>query len=604
MYIKAAKTHSKAGKPAYSFRLVKSERIGGKVRQIALLNLGTGFSVPRKNWRELCHLVEMKMVGQDSLLDIDPGLEAAARSIARKLRARSLEKPQEPPRTAEVDLDSLEHEDPHTVGGERICLKTLEDLRFAEILREVGFSDRDARIACAVVVARMLHPASERETARWLRETSAAAELLGLEGDDRALARRTLYRIGDRLQAASEPLQAALFGRERELLDIPETIVFYDLSNVHFHGGRSGELKRYGRSKQKRNDCPLATLALALDEAGFPRSAEVLPGNVSEPATLRGAIERLARAAPGGGPKPTVVMDAGIASEANLEWLSGEGYGWITIGRGKKPKPPKGEPNIRLETTAGGEVKAWRLEAGDGEKKLYVVSEGRKKTEDSILAAQRKRFEEGLAKLHEGLGVKGRMKRRDKVMESVGRLKEKYSRVARQYSIDVEGDGKGANAVAVRFRRNRLHAEADEFSGSYLLRTAKSNWDDEAVLRSYWRLSEIEATFRSLKSELGLRPVFHQLDKRIRSHLLIAALAFHPAHLIRTRLKSQGINLSWASVRERMRSWIRITTTLRKTDGALLVIRQDSNPGAEQASISRAAGVEPGLHRKRSEPGI
>ena len=604
MYIKAAKTHSKGGEPAYSYRLVKSERVGGKVRQVALLNLGTGFSVPKDRWREFCHVLEMKMAGQQSMLEIDPELDATAGPIARKLRSRSLEKPRTPPKTANVDLDSLEHEDPRTVGGERLCLKALEDLRFEDILRNVGFGARDARIACALVVARMLHPASERETSRWLRENSAIAELLGLEGDDRALARRTLYRVGDRLQAASEPLQAAIFGRERELLDIPETVVFYDLTNVHFHGGAGGELKRRGRSKQKRSDCPLATLALALDEAGFPRCAEVLPGNVAEPKTLRDAIARLSRAGTGGGPKPTVVMDAGIATEENLTWLGGEGYRWITVARGRKPKPPKGEPDIRLETSAGDEVRAWRVEAGKSEKKLFVCSDGRKQKEDAILARQRQRFEEGLSKLHLGLSVKGRMKRRDKVLESVGRLREKYSKAARHYSIEVDGDEKGRNAVAVRFRRNHLHAEADEFSGSYLLRTTRKDWDCEAILRTYWKLSEIEATFRSLKSELGLRPVYHLLDKRIRSHLLIAALAYHPAHLIRTRLKSEGINLSWASVRERMCSWIRITTTLRRTDGKLILNRQDTNAGTEQAHIARAAGIEPGLHRKRSEPDV
>ncbi|MDE0306442.1 MAG: hypothetical protein OXI87_16425, partial [Albidovulum sp.] len=217
MRIKAAKTHMKGGEPACSYRLVKSERVGGKVRQVALPDLGTGFAVPRESWRELCHLAEMKMTGQMSLLETDPELDATAQSIACKLRARRLEEPKAPPRTAEVDLDSLEHEDPRTVGGERICLKALEDLRFREALEEVGFSDRDARIACAVMAARMLHPSSERETSRWLRETGAAAELLGLEGDDRALSRKTLYRIADRRRGRrdrerEEPRMAARGG--------------------------------------------------------------------------------------------------------------------------------------------------------------------------------------------------------------------------------------------------------------------------------------------------------------------------------------------------------------------------------------------------------
>ncbi len=231
-----------------------------------------------------------------------------------------------------------------------------------------------------------------------------------------------------------------------------------------------------------------------------------------------------------------------------------------------------------------------------------MCSDGRKQKEDAILARQRQRFEEGLSKLHLGLSVKGRMKRRDKVLESVGRLREKYSKAAQQYSIEVDGDEKGRNAVAVRFRRNHLHAEADEFSGSYLLRTTRKDWDCEAILRTYWKLSDIVATFRSLKSELGLRPVYHRLDKRIRSHLLIAALAYHPAHLIRSRLKSEGINLSRASVRERMCSWIRITTTLRRTDGKLILNRQDYQRGnrAGAHSASRRNRARPAPQKKRA----
>ncbi|MDE0532571.1 MAG: hypothetical protein OXI01_14155 [Albidovulum sp.] len=173
------------------------------------------------------------------------------------------------------------------------------------------------------------------------------------------------------------------------------------------------------------------------------------------------------------------------------------------------------------------------------------------------------------------------------------------SKVARHYAVEVVGDDRGTSAVAVRFKRSRRHAEADEASGSCVLRTSRTGWGAEAILRARWRLSEIEATLRSLKSELGLRPVFHQLDRRIGSHLLIAALACHPAHLVRTRLKAQGIHSGWTSIRERMRSWVRITTTLRRTDGVPVASRQDSNPGAEQALISRAAGVEPGLRRSR-----
>ena len=462
-------------------------------------------------------------------------------------------------------------------------------------------SDRAGRrIATALIIARMVHPASERETSRWLRCDSATGELLDLDGDRKALARKTLYRIGDLLWRHRAEIQRELFTREHALLDIPETIAFFDLTNVHYFGHMHGALPRFGRSKQKRDDCLLVTLALALDGAGFPRSCEVLPGNVSEPGTLEDALARLEAVCGDAAPKPTVVMDAGIATEENITWLGEQGYDWIAVSRGARPAPPEGGPEALLITSAKHEVRAWRLGAENGEARLYVVSEGKKKAETSMLDLKRTHFEAALDRLHEGLAIKGRLKRYDRVLESIGRLKQRFATVARQYEVTVKKAKTGPNAAAVRFARRPRYNEADDGAGAYVLRTSHVDWDIETVLRTYWRITDIEATFRTLKSEFGLRPIWHQLDRRIAAHLLIAVLAYHAVHLIRTRLAANGIHASWASIRESMRTWVRITTRLRQTDGTLIVNRQDTRPTAEVAQISTAAGVKPAIHRRRT----
>lgn len=608
MYIKATKTHSKAGAPAYSHRLVLASRVDGKVRHRTLLNLGTDFAVARDRWGELASLAEDLLHGRVPLIDADAEMRAAAEDIVRRLRARgfraeALREEAREPDIATVDLDSLAHENPRSAGCERLCLKALDDLAFEDILRGLDVAGRDARIAAGLLVARMLHPSSEREASRWLRADSATAELLGLEGDRKALSRKTLYRVGDILWRNREAIQAELFQRERSLLDIPGSIVFYDLSNAFYHGRHNAGLMRFGRSKQKRNDLPLVSLALALDDAGFPRSCEILPGNVSEPETLEEAMARLDAACGPQHNKPTVVMDAGIASAANLKWLRKHGYHWVVVSRGAKPPRPEGAPELALTTAADHEVRAWRLAEEAGEVRLYVVSEGKKLTEDSILAKKRERFTDALDKLHAGLSIPGRLKRYEKVLESVGRIKQRHTRVARHFEVTVEKAAKGANASAVRYRRKPLHDAADEQAGAYVLRTSRTEWDSETILRTYWKITEVEQTFRSLKSELGLRPIFHQLDRRIAAHLFIAVLAYHAVHLIRTRLAAKGIHLCWSSIRTRMAPWVRVTTRLREVGGALIVNRQDVSPGAELAALSRAAGVEPRIHRQRSRTG-
>ncbi len=451
MFIRATKTHTTEGKPVRSHRLMLSQRVGDRVRHRTLLNLGTHYPIPRERWKEVTGLAEALLNGRPPLLQAAPDVQAAAEDIVAKLRARGFrtEATQEEarkPDIATVDLDTLEHENPRTVGCERMCLKALDDPGFADILHDLGIKGREGRIASALVVARMVHPASERETSRWLRRDSATAELLDLEGDRKALRRKTLCRIGDLLWRHRAAIQRELFSRERSLLDLPETIAFYDLTNVHYHGHTHGELPRFGRSRQKRDDCPLITLALALDGAGFPRSCEILPGNVSEPGTLEDALVRLEAVCGGTAPKPTVVMDAGIATEENIAWLGERGYHWIAVSRGARPPLPEGGPEALLITSAHHEVRAWRLASEDGEARLYVVSEGKKKAETSILGLRRNRFEAALERLHSGLPVKGRLKRYDRVLESVGRLKQRFSTVARHYEVTVEKADTGPNA--------------------------------------------------------------------------------------------------------------------------------------------------------------
>ena len=148
-----------------------------------------------------------------------------------------------------------------------------------------------------------------------------------------------------------------------------------------------------------------------------------------------------------------------------------------------------------------------------------------------------------------------------------------------------------------------LQTKADDGASAYVVHTSHTSWEIETVLRTYWRITDIEATFRSLKSELGLRPIWHQRDGRIAAHLFVAVLAYHAVHLIRIRLAARGVargvHVCWTSIRESMRTWMWITTRLRQTDGTLIVNRQDARPAAAVAQPSSAASVDPTIHRTR-----
>ena len=208
------------------------------------------------------------------------------------------------------------------------------------------------------------------------------------------------------------------------------------------------------------------------------------------------------------------------------------------------------------------------------ETRICIWSEQRQKKEDAILAGKRQRFERELAALHAGLTRKRCTKRYDKVIEKLGRLKQRYRLVAAHYDIGVEraadavvqrkgprgGQPRPVHATAVTWRLNATGAARDERAGSYELRTSRTAWELEQVVRTYWRLTEIEATFRSLKSELGLRPVWHRRQDRIRGHLFLGVLAFHAVHALRRRLAQSGIHDSWWTIRNKLAGWERVTS--------------------------------------------
>ena len=256
-------------------------------------------------------------------------------------------------------------------------------------------------------------------------------------------------------------------------------------------------------------------------------------------------------------------MDAGLSAEDNLDWLTEQGYPWICVAKGGKPsQAPSGEPDLTHTTQADHTVRIWRLGADARETRLYVMSEGRRQTARSIRDRQVVKFEQGLQRLHDNLSRPRRMKQYDRVVEAVGRLKERHPGLARHYEVKVHR-GEGSKAKAVTFTRKASFDESDEMLGACLLRTSHTDWDLETILRTYHRLTDIEVVFRELKGELGLRPIWHTRQDRIQAHLFIAVLVYHAVQLIRTRLRAAGITLRWQSIRQRLRPWMRITTTCR-----------------------------------------
>ena len=591
MYIRKNTHKLKNGEVRIGYGLLECRRVRGKPTQKTILNLGRDFKVPEPDWKDLTDRVAAILRGEPLLPLESEAVRTSAEDIARCLKAKGYDIHAPLDDRDLVITDEMRHIAIRSVGGERVGLYALEHLGFMDLLRELGFSETRVRIAAALVIGRMMSPGSEAHTYNWMLERSAILELLDLEMP----CANSLYRVGDQLYAHREALMRGLFDQSQQLFSFEESILFYDLTNVYYHGKERGKLLRYGRSKEKRSNCPLVTLAL--DASGFPLRAEILEGNVSEPKTLKSALSRL------NGRKVTVIMDAGITSAANLAWLKAQELDWICVERSKKPPIPTSKPDDELTTRSGTVVKAWILKDDETEKeeeedakedeelRVHLWSKARKVTGDSILDKQRKKFESALDALHTGLSKPGHLKNYEKVLMKLGRLTERHKRVAHHYTVKVHRNGK--NASSVRYTHALAHTEQTQASGGYVLRTSHTDWSAVQVARTYWRLTDIERTFRTLKSELGLRPLYHRKDDRIAGHLFISVLAYHAVHLIHSRLKMRGVHQSWTALRFVLDYWQRITTEMPQSKDRCIRVIRDTDPTPFQRYIASVMGINP-----------
>ena len=223
---------------------------------------------------------------------------------------------------------------------------------------------------------------------------------------------------------------------------------------------------------------------------------------------------------------------------------------------------------------------------------LYCHSSQREKKDQAIDDRVTSRLEEALQKLADGLQKKRSLKKYDKVMVKIGRLRQKYSRASKQYTISVEKDDISGNATKITWQQKAVENTTDSYPGVYCLRTSHADWDESLLWNTYTMLTDLEAVFRSLKSELGLRPIHHQITDRVAGHLFITVLAYHLVHTIRFRLKQEKIHSSWSSIRKILSNQSRVTVSMQCKSGSTVHIRKSTRPEPKQQEIYSALGIK------------
>ncbi|MCK5137825.1 MAG: IS1634 family transposase, partial [Bacteroidales bacterium] len=444
---------------------------------------------------------------------------------------------------------------------------------------QCGFDNNQASTAIMHIVSRAVYPASEYKTAQWIKENSSVAELCNIP--EHKVNRYKLYAISRKLYARKTALEKHFSQTTNELFDLQDKIIFYDLTNTYFEGRKQGStLARFGKSKEKRSDAKIVALATVINAEGFIKYSKIYQGNITDVETLETTVNELSTQTSLTNRKPVIVMDAGFASEDNLKMLKQRGYSYICVSR-MRLKDYK-RVNTEGDKTAIYDKRDNLIELdivktpGVDDTFLYVRSQQKAVKEASMNDHFSQRYEQDLERIREGLHKKGGTKKLDKVWERVGRLKERYPSANKHYNITITPDGENVNAIDLKWSKKTPRTGSSD--GVYFVQTNLDESQETTLWTIYNTLTEIEVTFRVLKTDLALRPVFHKEDENTEAHLFLGLLAYQLVAFIRYQLKQHNINHDWRNIIRIMNTQKMVTSSMKTKGDKLIRIKKSSLP--------------------------
>lgn len=500
-----------------------------------------------------------------------------------------------------IDLDTVEHTDARNVGAEWLCKQTIDKLQLPDLLKMKGWSEKSIHTVLSHLIVRTVYAPSEWATLRLMRENSASCELYAGTPDWQP-GINALYETPDKLYEIKEELERHLCRQTDNLFNLKNHIVLFDLTNTYFEGSKRGSSKaRFGRSKEKRSDCKLLVIALSINKEGFIRYSEILEGNASDPRSLPDMVKKISARQPVPNNKTLVVIDAGIATEENLTLLKENGYNYLCVSRTrlKDYALSSDYKSVIVHDARKQEISLRRVHGTHREDYfLEITSPSKAMTEASMNRLWRERFEREMERINHAIGRKGGIKRYEKVVERTGRAIERYPSIARYYDIKYVRSEKNPEQME-RVCYNIKDASSFGVShGVYFLRTNVADFDEKTTWDYYNLIREIECTNRQLKTDLNLRPIYHQKDSRSDAHIFFGLLAYWVVNTIRHQLKQNGENAYWTEIVRRMSTQKLVTTEAVNALGEKVQLRQCSRPTKAATAIYEKLHLKPAPFRK------
>jgi transposase len=556
----------KDGKEHGYWSLVETIRTADGPRQRTLCSLGELNGSAHARWQKTVEVFNEQ--GETTQLKLFPS---------------AVETPDDP-NIARVLVKKVRVERTRRFGDCYLGLELWQQLGLAEFLaRHLDVDHADvpwSRIAAVLAINRLCDPGSELAVEQHWYPSTALDDLLhiakGKINDTR------LYRCLDRLLPLKTKIEQHLKQRFGELFQAEFDVLLYDLTSTYVEGiAEENSMMRRGYSRDHRPDCEQLVLALIVNSDGFPFSYELFDGNRADVSTVEAILRTVERKH--GKARRVWIFDRGVVSEENLVAIRKRGGQYLVGTPRSKLKQFEQEllkddfEKIRPEV----EVKQMRIPGGE-ETYILCRTAGRKEKEKAI----RSRF---VAKIEKALGglekriAEGKLKDRDKMLLRLGRIQASHPQVADLYEMAVKDSKEGPRLVWQQKPEQQQWLEARE--GAYLLRTNLTVDGAADLWKKYMQLTEVEAAFRTLKSELAIRPLFHQLEKRVKAHVLVAFLGYALQVTLKHLLKRSGSEYSPAQALKRLAEIRSVDIVLPTIEGREIWLRRIARLDEEQQRI-------------------
>jgi hypothetical protein len=596
MFIRENKTtNKKSGKTYIKHVLVESVRTEKGPRQRVVMQLGQ-LQLDRSYWKELAHQLEAYLTSsteleQLSLFELPSEVieelekQKALIRYKKEQEASNLKSNKKSNKVIEkVNINSLTVTECRSLGGELLANNAWNNLDFSDILKGCNFTEKEIALAASVIWGRLIFPGSDLKTWNWIRNISSVSDFF--TADISKTHKDKVYQISDKLLKHKSFIENALYQKNRELFSLESTIFLFDLTNFYFEGNcKKNKLAKRGKSKEKRNNNPLVTLALIVDKEGFPVRSKIYSGNVGEPKTLPDILAEAGLLNNDSlfSIQPTLAMDRGIATKENLDFIRKQNFPYTVIERANKVPEYKNEfisfENFKtIKDSKGQNIHIKKID-----NKLLCKSEHKSKKEDAMDNKKVSRIINDLEKLKISI-ENGRLKKKEKILERIGRIKERYSGFDKYFKVKF-------NTKTTKFSYIKIDEKSD-LNGCYIIEYDKLNLNEEEIWRLYMTLTKVESAFRSLKTDLGTRPIYHQGAERTSAHLFISVLAYNLLTNIEYRLREKGDSSSWNTIKNKLSTHQRTIMQWEDENGNVKHKKSNSTPETSHKKIYKTLGIK------------